>query len=61
VTAGGGYDRNLFSPTAVTAAIEYIHENPARKGLCEAIVDWTWSNAGWYYGLEAEFQIDEFE
>ena len=59
--AGGGYDRNLFSPTAVRASIEYIHENPVRKGLCETIVDWTWSSARWYYGLEAEFRIDEFE
>jgi putative transposase len=59
--SGGGYDRNLFSPAATRAAIEYMHANPVRSGLCETIVDWKWSSARWYYGLEAEFQIDEFE
>jgi hypothetical protein len=28
---GGGYDRNLFSPAAIKAAIEYIHGNPGPK------------------------------
>jgi putative transposase len=59
--AGGGYDRNLFSPAAIRAAIEYMHANPVRSGLCETIVDWKWSSARWYYGFETEFQIDEFE
>jgi len=58
---GGGYDRNLFSPAAIKAAIEYIHSNPVRSGLCETIVDWKWSSARCYYGLDTEFMIDEFE
>jgi putative transposase len=58
---GGGYDRNLFSPAAIKAAIEYIHANPVRSGLCETVVDWKWSSARWYYGLDSEFIIDEFE
>jgi putative transposase len=58
---GGGYDRNLFSPAAIKAAIEYIHANPVRSGLCETIVDWKWSSARWYFGLDSEFEIDEFE
>jgi putative transposase len=59
--AGGGYDRNLFSPAAIKAAIKYIHANPVRSGLCETIVDWKWSSARWYFGLDSEFEIDEFE
>jgi putative transposase len=59
--SGGGYDRNLFSPSAIRAAIEYLHANPVRSGLCATIVDWKWSSARWHYGLEAEFQIDGFE
>jgi putative transposase len=31
---GGGYDRNLRTESAVLAAIEYIHLNPVRRGLC---------------------------
>jgi hypothetical protein len=58
---GGGYDRNLFSPAAIKAAIEYIHANPVRSSLCETIVEWRWSSARWYYGLDSEFPIDEFE
>jgi putative transposase len=58
---GGGYDRNIFSPAAIKAAMEYLHANPVRSGLCETIVDWKWSSARWYYGLEPDFQIDGFE
>ena len=31
---GGGYDRNLRTEAAVLAAIESIHLNPVRRGLC---------------------------
>jgi len=30
---GGGYDRNVTSVEILTEAIQYIHNNPARKGL----------------------------
>lgn len=45
---GPGYDRNLNSPTAIEAAIDYIHQNPVRRGLVKRAVDWKWSSAGWY-------------
>ncbi|MGI8923297.1 MAG: REP-associated tyrosine transposase [Fimbriimonadales bacterium] len=56
--AGGGYDRNLFSPEAIHASIDYMHANPVRRGLCEAIVDWEWSSARWYADLESKFEVD---
>ena len=50
---GGGYDRNLFEPTTVFQQIEYIHNNPVRRGLCKQPEDWFWSGAADYAGLRA--------
>ncbi len=45
---GPGYDRNLTTLTAVRNSIDYIHENPVRRGLCRRATDWRWSSARWY-------------
>jgi putative transposase len=45
---GGGYDRNLRTEKSVEAAIDYIHDNPVRRQLCERSVDWRWSSARYY-------------
>jgi putative transposase len=45
---GGGFDRNLFTPEAIIASINYIHENPVKRGLCKKAIDWKWSSARWY-------------
>ena len=45
---GPGYDRNLENERSVSAAIEYIHLNPVRRGLCQAAIQWRWSSARWY-------------
>jgi len=42
---GPGYDRNLESPDAIEAAINYIHLNPVRRGLCKKPEEWKWSSA----------------
>jgi putative transposase len=42
---GPGYDRNLTEPSAIQAAIDYVHENPVRRGLCKRTADWYWSSA----------------
>ncbi len=42
---GGGYDRNLFEPRTVFQQIEYMHNNPVRRGLCQTPEDWLWSGA----------------
>jgi len=39
---GPGYDRNLNEERTVLASIDYIHENPARRGLCLRAIDWKW-------------------
>lgn len=42
---GPGYDRNLNQAKTIKSAIEYIHLNPVRRGLCERSIDWKWSSA----------------
>jgi putative transposase len=48
---GGGYDRNLVEPATVFRQVEYIHQNPVRRGLCAKPADWYWSGAADYAGL----------
>lgn len=45
---GPGYDRNLFEPGTMIRAVDYIHCNPVRRGLCERAVDWNWSSARYH-------------
>lgn len=45
---GPGYDRNLTDAKTLLAAIDYIHLNPVRRGLCQAAKDWQWSSAVWH-------------
>lgn len=59
--AGGGYDRNLYSPRAIRASIANIHANPVRRGLCESELDWEWSSARAYAGHCSDFAIDRCE
>jgi putative transposase len=47
---GGGHDRNVTTPETVHAEIEYIHNNPVRKGLCDRPEDWFWSSASDFAG-----------
>jgi putative transposase len=47
---GGGYDRNVTEAAALLAMIEYIHNNPVRRGLVAAATDWPWSSARFYAG-----------
>ena len=49
---GGGYDRDIVSPTAAWASVAYIHNNPVRRGLVNAPTDWAWSSAKEYAGID---------
>ena len=42
---GGGYDRNVTSPTTLQEMVAYIHNNPVRRGLVTQSTDWSWSSA----------------
>jgi len=57
--AGGGYDRNIEKYPTLFQMIEYIHQNPVRRGLVKAASDWVWSSAAWYEGKESVVPMDE--
>ncbi|HEX6881330.1 MAG TPA: transposase [Terriglobales bacterium] len=38
------YDSNLFTYEDFVRALQYIHRNPSRRGLCEKPEDWPWSS-----------------
>jgi len=42
---GGGYDRNYYLPERIRAQVEYIHNNPVRRGLVDRAEEWKWSSA----------------
>jgi putative transposase len=47
---GAGFDRNVYTAEAISASIDYIHNNPVKRGLCERAVKWKWSSARFYLG-----------
>jgi len=49
---GGGYDRNIIEARAAWGSVEYIHDNPVRRGLVATPTDWFWSSARHYAGIE---------
>ena len=57
---GGGYDRNIYEPETAWASVNYLHENPVRRGLVSNALEWPWSSAGYYAGLEDfKLRIDD--
>jgi putative transposase len=48
---GRGHDRNITTSRTLLKMIDYIHQNPVRRGLVELARDWKWSSAGWFEGL----------
>jgi putative transposase len=52
-------ERRFWQPSRHPMAIEreafwqqkldYLHDNPRRKGLVRSPADWRWSSAGWYF------------
>ena len=41
---GAGYDRNIVSRDALISAVNYIHNNPVRRGLVISPDNWLWSS-----------------
>ena len=46
---GGGYDRNVKSVDTLQKTIEYVHNNPVRRGLCDSPDEWKWSSWAYYF------------
>ncbi len=55
---GGGCDRNVYNIKVARLMIDYIHNNPVRRGLCVNAVDWPYSSAPAYEGLAVPVQVD---
>jgi putative transposase len=55
---GGGYDRNLVREEEWFEKINYVHNNPVRRGLVAQPTDWRWSSARWYDGDRTGPPID---
>lgn len=56
---GGGYDRNVTDIEEAYEKINYIHENPVRRGLVKRGIEWYWSSASaWELGTELPLPID---
>lgn len=45
---GPGYDRNLNTAKSIQASLDYFHNNPVKRKLCQKAIDWKWSSARWY-------------
>ena len=56
---GPGFDRNIYSSEALEAAIDYLHNNPVKRGLCRKAEDWQWSSAGYYLLAPLKQQFPE--
>jgi putative transposase len=56
---GGGYDRNLRSIADVHEKIDYVHNNPVRRGLVAKASLWPWSSCqAWETGTDQPIAID---
>lgn len=47
---GRGFDRNIIKGETLKSMIDYVHENPVRKGLVTTPEEWKWSSASWIAG-----------
>ncbi len=55
---GPGYDRNVIRPGTARAAIDYVHGNPVRRGLCRHPGEWLWSSWGFYHGERGRPEVE---
>ena len=61
--AGGAYDRNMDTQETLMKSVNYIHNNPVKRGLVENPEDWTWSSYRAWNGLKdviLEIDIESF-
>ena len=53
---GPGHDRNIIERETLSASVDYIHNNPVRRGLVKTVDNWRWSSRRHYYepGMPAD-------
>jgi len=59
---GGGYDRNVFRQYRLPQLVDYIHNNPVRRGLVSTPAEFNWSSARFWDGaVDVPIRMDAFE
>jgi REP element-mobilizing transposase RayT len=56
---GRFYDHILHLCAEFDQTLEYMHGNPAVKGLVEDAADWKWSSAAWYANRTGPIEMDD--
>lgn len=56
--AGGGFDRNVWKQRTLLEVAEYMHANPVRRGMVKRAMDWVWSSARFWGGMEGVLEMD---
>lgn len=57
--AGPGQDHNVDDPYTAHRVVEYIHNNPVRRGLVDRPEDWYWSSArDWAGEVDVPIKVD---
>ncbi len=54
----GFFDRFTRTPKEFVETLEYMHQNPVRKGLVAMPSAWRWSSASAYLGLDPVIPVD---
>jgi len=57
----GFYPKQIFSDKVMIQKIEYIHNNPVKRGFVDRPEDWRYSSARNYLGMEALLPVTLFE
>jgi putative transposase len=58
---GGGYDRNIRDDRELDEAIDYVHHNPVARGLVDRDINYPWSSARWYEGVDCVLECDRID
>jgi len=45
----GGYDMNIWTEKKIREKLQYMHNNPVKRGLVAQPGDWPWSSWRYYY------------
>ena len=57
---GAGYDRNIRKADTLRSVIDYIHNNPVRRGLVDSPEKWCWSSfCEWEYDQAGPISLDK--
>jgi len=54
----GSYPEEIVNEEMMEQKIEYIHENPVRRGYVKSPTEWRYSSAGDYEGMSGLLPID---